>query len=83
MKPIVYAALPTKNVNTYDMFLNELIVYAQTIGISLVPKSVLIDFEMVANIFQKCILVDSVLKVVKIGRLPPNRNIEKRSLNMR
>ncbi|CAM4828975.1 unnamed protein product [Rotaria magnacalcarata] len=49
MKPVIYAALPNKNTNTYDTFLNELIVYAQINGISLTPKSILIDFEMAAH----------------------------------
>ena len=46
MKPIVYAALPDKNSATYDAFLNELVLYANNNGISLAPKSILIDFEM-------------------------------------
>ncbi|CAF4570257.1 unnamed protein product, partial [Rotaria magnacalcarata] len=49
MKPVIYAALPNKNTNTYDTFLNELIVYAQINGISLTPKSILIDIEMAAH----------------------------------
>jgi hypothetical protein len=46
MKPVIYAALPDKNTNTYDVFLNELVLYAKNNGISLAPKSILIDFEM-------------------------------------
>ncbi|CAF5027825.1 unnamed protein product [Rotaria sp. Silwood1] len=54
MKPVVYAALLNKNINTYDIFLSELTAYAKTNGISLLPKSILIDFEMAAyNAFSK------------------------------
>ncbi|CAF4228058.1 unnamed protein product, partial [Rotaria sordida] len=48
MKPVIYAALPNKKFDTYDIFLNELIMYAKSYGISLTPKSILIDFEMSA-----------------------------------
>jgi hypothetical protein len=54
MKPVVYAALPDKKLNTYDTFLSALIVYAQANGISLDPQSILIDFEMATyNAFSK------------------------------
>ena len=48
MKPVIYAALPNKKIDTYDILLNELIQYAKSYGISLSPKSILIDFEMSA-----------------------------------
>ena len=46
MKPVIYAALHNKKIDTYDIFLNELIQYGKSDGISLNPKSILIDFEM-------------------------------------
>lgn len=45
MKPVVYAALPNKNVKTYDTMLKELLLYAETSNVLLNPKSILIDFE--------------------------------------
>ncbi|CAF1540199.1 unnamed protein product [Adineta ricciae] len=48
MKPVVYAALPNKNFDTYDSLLVELIIYAQNNQITLAPQSILIDFEMAA-----------------------------------
>ena len=48
MKPVIYAALPNKKIDTYDILLNELIQYAKSYGISLSPKSILIGFEMSA-----------------------------------
>ena len=48
MKPVIYAALPNKKIDTYDILLNELIQYSKSYGISLSPKSILIDFEMPA-----------------------------------
>ena len=48
MKPIIYAALPNKKIDTYDILLNELIQYAKSYGISLSAKSILIDFEISA-----------------------------------
>jgi hypothetical protein len=54
MKPAVFAALPNKNESTYSTFLDELVSYSQRTGISLAPRSILIDFEMAAfNAFSK------------------------------
>ena len=54
MKPVVYATLPNKKDNTYDVVLNELIAYVQSNSVSLSPKSILIDFETAAyNAFSK------------------------------
>ena len=54
MKSVVYAALPNRKDSTYDIFLNELIAYAQSTGVSLSPKLIVIDFETAAyNAFSK------------------------------
>ncbi|CAF1275205.1 unnamed protein product [Rotaria sp. Silwood1] len=51
---MLYAALPNKNANVYDILLEELLLYAQKNGILLKPKSILIDFEKASfNAFSK------------------------------
>ena len=37
---IIYAVLPNKKIDTYDILLNELIPYGKSYGISLSPKSI-------------------------------------------
>ncbi|CAF3448019.1 unnamed protein product [Rotaria sp. Silwood2] len=54
MKPIVFAALSYKKVETYSTLLQSLVMYAQTNNIVLSPTSILIDFELAAfNSFKK------------------------------
>ena len=48
MKPVIYAALPNKIIDTYDILLNELMQYTKSYGVSLSSKSILIDFKMSA-----------------------------------
>ncbi|CAF3421432.1 unnamed protein product [Rotaria sp. Silwood1] len=46
MKSAIYAALPDKKENTYDNFLQDVILYANNYDIKLAPKTILIDFEV-------------------------------------
>ena len=53
MKPIVFAALPDKGESTYSSLLKKLAEYGQSNGLTLLPTSILIDFELSAfNTFE-------------------------------